>query len=92
MGEDLERLDTDELRERAVELARKRWDVSYLWKLVEHIPSAEALAGRPAAGQAGVHTVSALFSQLIAEFEGDHQLREALRPLLLDYLRQHQGT
>ncbi|KUP96300.1 hypothetical protein [Thermobifida cellulosilytica] len=92
MVEDFERLDTDELRHRAVELARKRWDVGYLWELVEHIPGAEAVAGRPEAGRVGATKASVLFSQLLAEREGDRQLREALRPLYLDYLRKHGGS
>ncbi|GAA3970641.1 hypothetical protein FOF52_13210 [Thermobifida alba] len=89
MSEDFERLATEELRERAVALARRRWDVGYLWRLVEHIPGAEAVAGRPEAGRTGATKLSVLFSQLVAEREGDQQLREALRPLYLDYLRRH---
>ncbi len=85
-------MDTDELRERAVALARKRWDVGYLWELVEHVPGAEAVAGRPEAGEAGVTKMSGLFSALVAEREGDQQLREALRPLYLDYLRRHNDS
>lgn len=84
-----DRLDTDALRERAVSLARSRWDVGYLWELISSIPTAEAAAGRPEAGAAGLDKASALFGQLLAEREGDTELREALRPLYLAYLRKH---
>ncbi|WP_133743564.1 hypothetical protein [Actinorugispora endophytica] len=85
----LDGLDTNELRERAVSLARSRWDVGYLWELVQRIPAAEVIAGRPEAGETGANKASSLFSELIAEREGDERLREALRPLYLDYLRKH---
>ncbi|GLU47620.1 hypothetical protein [Nocardiopsis ansamitocini] len=92
MSADLDRLDTDELRRRAVALARERWDATYLWELVQSIPAAEAATGRQEAGETGALKASNLFSELIAEREGDHELREALRPVYLDYLERHEGS
>ncbi|GAA3761252.1 hypothetical protein HDA32_004884 [Spinactinospora alkalitolerans] len=85
----LDRLTTEELRERAVALARHRWDVGFFWELISSLPAAEAAAGRPEASEAGVSRASALFSELLAEQGGDRGLHEALRPLYLDYLAKH---
>ena len=43
--DDLETLSTKELHERAIETARKRLDVGFLWKLVKALPVAEELVG-----------------------------------------------
>ncbi|GAB3214357.1 hypothetical protein GCM10027294_54150 [Marinactinospora endophytica] len=89
---ELERLPTEELRRRAVSLAQRRWDAGFFWELIRTIPAAEVAAGRPQAGEAGVAHASTLFSQIVAEREGDRGLQEALRPLYLDYLIRHEES
>lgn len=47
---ELDSLPTEELRERAFELARSRRDVGFFWELLQHLPNAdeaEALDGAP---------------------------------------------
>lgn len=43
--EELETLSTEDLRDRAFRLARRRLDVRFFWNLLEATPAAEAAAG-----------------------------------------------
>lgn len=82
----LEQLSTAELHERAIALAKKRWDVGFFWRLFRAIPAAEMAAGNIDASQAGVAQLSGLIGDILAERAGDPRLQEALRPIYLDYL------
>jgi hypothetical protein len=42
--DELDALTTDELRDRAFELAQKRHDVGFFWDLIKHLPAAASLA------------------------------------------------
>ena len=42
---ELEKLSTIELHDRAMDVARKRIDVAWVWKVLKAIPAAEAAAG-----------------------------------------------
>ncbi|MFC3522998.1 hypothetical protein ACFPZ0_23875 [Streptomonospora nanhaiensis] len=91
MNEDLsalDRLETDELRDRAVALARRRWDVKFFWRLLRLLPAAEAAAGNVEAGEAGVAQASGLFYDALAA-EEDPVVQDALRPVYIDYLTEH---
>ncbi|WP_344108233.1 hypothetical protein [Nocardiopsis rhodophaea] len=91
MTDDLPRIDeltTTELRERAVALAKRRWDVRFFWHLLESLPAAEAAAGHLDASDASVAQASGLFHEALAA-EGDPEVQEALRPLYIDYLSRH---
>ncbi|MDA0567942.1 hypothetical protein LG943_27000 [Streptomonospora sp. S1-112] len=93
MSEDvstLDRLSTDELRDRAVALARRRWDVKFFWRLLRLLPAAEAAAGNLEAGEAGVAQASGLFYDALAA-EEDPVVQDALRPVYIDYLTEHGG-
>ncbi|MUL40300.1 hypothetical protein FZ103_03750 [Streptomonospora sp. PA3] len=93
MSEDttsLERLETSELRDRAVSLARHRWDVRFFWRLLELLPAAEAAAGNLEAGEAGVAQASGLFYDALGA-EEDPRVQEQLRPVFIDYLARHGG-
>ncbi|GAB3449095.1 hypothetical protein GCM10027570_23210 [Streptomonospora sediminis] len=84
----LERLETPELRDRAVSLARRRWDVRFFWRLLELLPAAEAAAGNLEASEAGVSRASGLFYDALGA-EDDPRVQEALRPVYIDYLSKH---
>ncbi|MBB6170004.1 hypothetical protein HNR23_000064 [Nocardiopsis mwathae] len=91
MTEDLPRIDrltTMELRDRAVALAKRRWDIRFFWRLLESLPAAEAAAGHMDASQATVAQASGLFHEALAA-ESDPDVQEALRPLYVDYLLRH---
>ncbi|QBI52411.1 hypothetical protein [Streptomonospora litoralis] len=91
MSEDLsslEQLETHELRDRAVSLARHRWDVRFFWRLLEMLPAADAAAGNMEASEAGVAQASGLFQEAVTA-EEDPEVQDALRPVYIDYLTEH---
>jgi hypothetical protein len=87
MAEDLQALSTEELHDRAIHRAEKHMDVKFFWQLIEAIPAAEAVAGD--VGEAEFDVVSARGQIKDALHSGDGALAEALRPMFIDYLRQH---
>jgi len=86
-GEDLDKLSTHELHDRAVRRAERHLDVKFFWSLLELIPAAEAVSGDT--GEAGydIHSSKGLISDAV--HSGDGKLGEALRPVFIDYLRKH---
>jgi hypothetical protein len=88
MGEDLESLSSRELHDRAVRRAVRHLDVGFLWRLLRAIPAAEAAAGHPDQAKADVSHLSAMINEFV--HAGGGQTADALRPLYLDYLREHQ--
>jgi hypothetical protein len=86
-GEDLDRLSTRELHDRAVRRAEKHLDVKFFWSLLEAIPAAEAARGDLGEADFDVRSARGLISDAL--HSGDGELGEALRPLFLDYLRRH---
>lgn len=87
--DDLEALSTKELHERAIETARKRLDVGFLWKLVKALPVAEELVGDDERSKVDIVRPLALINDFMDAGEGE--LGEALRPLYVDYLEEHTG-
>lgn len=87
--DDLETLSTKDLHERAIETARKRLDVGFLWKLVKALPVAEELVGDDERSKVDIVRPLALINDFMDAGEGE--LGEALRPLYLDYLEEHSG-
>ncbi len=85
--EELDQLSTKELHDRAIEVARHRSDVGFLWDLVKALPVAEELIGADSRSKVDIMRPLALINDFYASGEG--QLGEALRPLFLDYLEQH---
>ncbi|WP_017590674.1 hypothetical protein [Nocardiopsis ganjiahuensis] len=83
-----EQISTDELRERAVELARQRWDVRFFWRLLGLIPAAEAAAGNMDASEASVAQASGLLYEALSS-ESDPEVQEVLRPVYVEYLTEH---
>ena len=87
--DDLEDLSTKELHERAIETARKRLDVGFLWKLVKALPVAEELVGDDERSKVDIVRPLALINDFMDAGEGE--LGEALRPMYVDYLVEHSG-
>ena len=87
-SDELDQLSSHELRTRAMKLARHRMDLKFLWNLAEMIPAAEEAEGRPDKLAADVEATRFWLEDLLSP---DPQLEEALRPVFLDYLRQHGG-
>lgn len=85
--DELEKLSSAELHDRAVELAKRRHDVRFLWELLRAIPSAEASIGNLDYAEEDVSRISGLLTDLAGVREGE--IAEALRPMYLDYLETH---
>ncbi|KOX10483.1 hypothetical protein [Nocardiopsis sp. NRRL B-16309] len=91
MGEnstDFDQTSTEELRERAIDLARKRWDVRFFWQLLRMIPAAEAAAGNEEGSRASIAQASGFLYEALSA-ESDPKVHEALRPVYIEYLREH---
>lgn len=85
--DELDRLSTKELQERAFSLARRRLDVGFFWRLLEAAPAAETAAGHLDEAKADILS----FSERVADVVNPDTAEEAeaFRPLYLDYLREH---
>jgi len=91
MGEnvtDFEHTSTEDLRDRALELARRKWDVRFFWQILSMIPAAEAAAGNEEAGEASIAQTSAYLYEVLST-ETDPDVQEALRPVYIQYLIDH---
>jgi hypothetical protein len=88
--EDLEKLPSKELHDRAVRLAEHRVDVVWLWRLLKAIPVAEAAAGNleEAEADVGVGDLVPLVHDFVHSDEGG--LADALRPMYMKYLEDHE--
>ncbi len=84
----LERLSSADLHDRATRLAWRRLDVSFLWKLLKTIPEAEAAAGDEERSEIDIVRPLALLNDLVDADRGE--LADALRPFYVDYLEKHE--
>jgi hypothetical protein len=85
--EELEKLSSKELHDRAIKLAARRGDIKYLWELLKSIPAAEAAAGDLGESAADIKYVVPMIDDYI--HAGDGKIAEVLRPYYLDYLVEH---
>ena len=85
---ELEALSTEELHDRATTRARHHADVGFLWRLLEAIPAAEASIGDDDRSKIDIMRPLALINDFFDADEGE--LGEALRPLYIDYLEEHE--
>ena len=88
--EDLDRLSTRELHDRAVRRAEKHLDVKFFWSLLQMIPAAETVSGDVGEAEFDIQSSKGLISNAL--HSGDGALGEALRPVFIDYLRRHPGA
>jgi len=84
----LDALSSRELHDMALHRARRHLDVPFLWKLLRAIPAGEAVAGHPDHARADATHLSFLIADIVDSADSADVL-DALRPLYLDYLRQH---
>jgi hypothetical protein len=84
---ELDALSTKELHDRALRRAERHLDVKFFWKLLELIPAAETARGDQAEADFDIQFSKGLILDALRSGEGE--LAEALRPVFLDYLREH---
>jgi hypothetical protein len=87
---ELDALSTEELRERAFELARERRDVGFFWSVLRHLPhadDAEDLESDLGGVGASVDDAVALLREFTGHGYGDAE--PLLRAAFIDYLMKH---
>jgi hypothetical protein len=83
----LERLSSKELHDLAVRYALRHLDVPFFIRLMEALPVAEAAAGEIDEATADALTLSGHIDDLTDSGKGE--VADLLRPLYLEYLREH---
>jgi hypothetical protein len=86
---ELDALPSQELHDRATRLAWRRLDVGFLWDLLKTIPEARAAVGDEERSETDIMRPLALLNDLVDADRGD--LADALRPLYIDYLLEHES-
>jgi hypothetical protein len=85
--DDLDKLSTHELHDRAVRRAERHLDLKFFWSLLQLIPAAEAASGDQGEADYDIQFSKGLISDAL--HSGDGELGEAMRPVFVDYLRKH---
>ena len=86
----LERLSSQKLHDLAVRHALRHLDVAFFIRLMEALPVAEAAAGEMDEAMADALTLRAHIDDVVDSGEGE--VADLLRPLYLEYLREHDVT
>ena len=86
--EELEGLSSKELHDRALSLAKHRLDVGFYWRLLKAIPVAEVATGDLDESEADVINPLDQLNDLTEAGQGE--LADALRPMYIDYIEEHQ--
>jgi hypothetical protein len=85
--EELERLSTRELHDRAFSLARRRLDVRFFWNLLEAAPAVEAAAGHHREAEADILSLSQRVDDVVHPDTAEEA--DAFRPFYIEYLVEH---
>jgi hypothetical protein len=84
---ELDGLPTEELQERAFDLARRRRDVSFFWSLFEHLPAGETGDDGALGVQGTVDDAVAVWKDTTQHEYGDQE--PVIRAAFIDYLLNH---
>ena len=84
--EELDALSSDGLHDRAVKHALHHLDVKFFWDLLAMTPAAEAETGDIDQAESDVQHVSGQVADAVDE---DPDLKDAMRPVYIEYLQQH---
>ena len=89
--EELEALPTKELYDRTIGVAKRRLDVGFFWDLLKALPVAEEVIGDDERSKTDIRRPLALLNDLLYDADSG-PLGEALRPMYVDYLMEHEGA
>lgn len=87
--EELDRLSTDELRQRAFDRAEHHRDMGFFWDLIKHLPSSDDIATEDASSgniTGGIADAVAMVRELMGRGLGDTE--PLIRARFIDYLRK----
>jgi hypothetical protein len=85
--EEVERLSTKELHDRAFRLARHRLDVRFFLNLLEAVPAAEAAAGHLDEAEEDTLSLARRVEDLVHPDTTEEA--DAFRPIYIEYLLEH---
>jgi hypothetical protein len=85
--EELDRLSTQELHDRAMAVAKKHMDAGFLWRLVKALPVAEEMIGHDQRSKVDIMRPLALINDYQAS--GSGEIGDALRPLFIEEIESH---
>ena len=85
--EELERLSTRELHDRAFRVARERLDVRFFWNLLKAVPAAEAAAGHLDEAREDTLSLARRVEDLVDPDSTEEA--DAFRPIYIQYLLEH---
>jgi hypothetical protein len=88
--DELDAMSTKELHDRAIDVAKHRLDVGFLWDLVKALPVAEEVIGDDERSKVDIMRPLAMLNDLLYD-SGEGELGEALRPMYVEYLEAHRG-
>ena len=83
----LDELSSHELHDRAVRYALRHLDIPFFFRLMEALPVAEAATGDIDGAEADALTLRAHIDDVTDSGQGE--VAELLRPMYLEYLREH---
>jgi hypothetical protein len=89
---ELDELSTEELRQRAFQLARERRDGRFFWDLFRHLPhadEAERVDGSTGSFGASIEDAIGLWREFTGHDYGDQE--PVIRAAFIDYLLKHGG-
>lgn len=92
--DELDALDTDELKDRAMEIARDRGDVAFVWDVIKHLPQSPEVANEDGASGGMLTTIAGLLGMFEELFGKQMHEAGAVEPLLrarfIDYIVKHE--
>ncbi|WP_285665491.1 hypothetical protein [Actinorhabdospora filicis] len=91
MSGELETLSTEELRERAFKLARRRLDLGFFWDVIEHLPHSFNAETDGSPGSVGSIIDNIVESWQEFHGHGNYGEEEPLvRAAFIDYIEKHE--
>jgi hypothetical protein len=88
--EELAALSTEQLRDRAFTVARKRHDLRFFWELTQHLPHAddtESVDGSTGSIGTSIEDAVGLWRELTGHEYGEKE--PVIRAAFIDYLQRH---
>lgn len=89
--DEFDALPTKTLHDLALQTAKRRHDLGFLWRLLKVLPAAEEAAGDQDRSKADIRSTLALINDALYD-SGEGALGDALRPMYLEYLEEHGTT
>jgi hypothetical protein len=87
--EELDALSSEELHDRAFRHAERHLNLKFFWDLLQYTPAAEAEAGDIDEAESDAQHAS---GQVADAVDQRPELKDAMRPVYIDYLLKHPGA